>query len=134
MKGSIYKVVYKINTLIKNKDFLVVLLILLVGFGSFGLGKLSAIEERKTNVRIENSPQTSKMGQIGAVYGSKSTQGSQGALEEGRRYVASKNGTKYHHPWCPAALKISEKNKIWFSSQEEAEKAGYTPASNCKGL
>lgn len=48
--------------------------------------------------------------------------------------VASKNGTKYHYPWCSGAKQISDKNKITFNSIEEARKAGYTPASNCKGL
>lgn len=48
--------------------------------------------------------------------------------------VASKNGTKYHYPWCSGAKQISDKNKITFKSIEEARKAGYTPASNCKGL
>jgi hypothetical protein len=48
--------------------------------------------------------------------------------------VASKNGTKYYYSWCGGASRISEKNKITFSSIEEARSLGYTPASNCKGL
>ncbi len=49
-------------------------------------------------------------------------------------YVASKNGTKYHFPWCGSAKQIKEENKIWFKTKAEAEAAGYTPASNCKGI
>jgi len=48
--------------------------------------------------------------------------------------VASKSGTKYHYPWCAGAKQISAKNLITFNSIEEARAAGYTPASNCKGL
>jgi hypothetical protein len=48
--------------------------------------------------------------------------------------VASKSGTKYHFPSCPGATQIAEKNKIWFNSYAEAQKAGYTAAANCKGL
>ncbi|MFH1608762.1 MAG: hypothetical protein ABH951_01935, partial [Patescibacteria group bacterium] len=48
--------------------------------------------------------------------------------------VGSKNGTKYHYPWCSGALRIKEENKVWFNSMEEARQAGYTPAANCKGL
>lgn len=48
--------------------------------------------------------------------------------------VASKNGSKYHFPWCSGALRIREENKLVFGSREEALEAGYTPASNCKGL
>ena len=49
-------------------------------------------------------------------------------------YVASKSGTKYHLPWCAGAKQIKEENKIWFTTKEEAEKAGYSPAANCKGI
>ena len=48
--------------------------------------------------------------------------------------VASKNGTKYHYPWCPGAKQIAPQNLITFKSIEEARKDGLTPASNCKGL
>jgi methylphosphotriester-DNA--protein-cysteine methyltransferase len=48
--------------------------------------------------------------------------------------VASKTGKKYHLPWCTGAKNIPENNKIWFNSIDEAKKAGYTPALNCKGL
>lgn len=51
-----------------------------------------------------------------------------------RRYVASKNGTKYHLPTCSGAKRIKEENKIWFDSKTEAEQAGYEPAKNCKGI
>jgi methylphosphotriester-DNA--protein-cysteine methyltransferase len=49
-------------------------------------------------------------------------------------YVASKSGTKYHLPWCPGAKQIKEDNKIWFDTKEDAEKSGYAPAANCKGI
>ena len=49
-------------------------------------------------------------------------------------YVASKSGTKYHLPWCGGAQRIKEENKVWFKTKEDAEKAGYTPAANCKGI
>lgn len=48
--------------------------------------------------------------------------------------VASKNGKKYYFPSCFGAKRISESNKIWFNSFEEAKKAGYSPATNCLGL
>lgn len=55
-------------------------------------------------------------------------------IAAGGQYVASKKGSKYHLPWCAGAKSILEENKIWFASKEEAEKAGYTPAGNCKGI
>ncbi len=46
--------------------------------------------------------------------------------------VASKSGSRYYFVWCSGATRISEKNKVYFSSKEDAEKKGYTLASGCK--
>jgi len=47
-------------------------------------------------------------------------------------YVASKSGARYHHVSCPGAKQIKEENKIFFSTPQAAEAAGYTKAANCK--
>ena len=47
-----------------------------------------------------------------------------------KTFVASKNSNLYHHVSCPSANRIKEENKLWFSTHEEAEKAGYS-ASAC---
>jgi len=39
--------------------------------------------------------------------------------------VGSINSNKYHWPNCSFGARISEENQIWFSSEEEAENAGY---------
>ncbi len=46
-------------------------------------------------------------------------------------YVASKNGGKYYPQECPAASRITNENRIWFSSKEEAESIGYSMAKSC---
>lgn len=48
------------------------------------------------------------------------------------KIVASKNGKRWHYLWCKGAETISEKNKRYFKSEADAEKAGYTRAANCK--
>jgi len=105
-------------------ELYVVALIILVGFASFGLGRLSVTEEHKTPVVIKGAEQVVNVS--GAIEGV--------ALSGDGRFVASKNSTKYHFPWCSGAQRIKDSNKIWFKSKEEAEQAGYTPAGNCKGL
>lgn len=125
-----------------ENDLVIVIIIILTALISFGLGRLSIIKENKTPLTIENLQ--------GGIVNSTSVAGAGDSVEilpvrnenekvfvashEDKLFVASKNGTKYHYPWCPGALNIKEENKIWFSSKEEAEKSGYTPASNCKGL
>lgn len=48
--------------------------------------------------------------------------------------VASRTGSKYHLLSCSGAKTIKEENKVYFNTSAEAESAGYTKASNCKGL
>lgn len=115
---------------------IVPLIILVVAVASFALGRMSAMESVAhyqpiqagtavestvaREMRVEGVPTTSVQG-----VGTEPVPGG---------YVASKNGTKYHLPWCSGAKRIKEENKIWFSTKEEAEKAGYEPAGNCKGI
>jgi len=47
-------------------------------------------------------------------------------------YIASKRSKKFHKATCGNGKRISEKNLVRYSSIEEAEKAGKTPAGCCK--
>jgi len=116
-----------------EEDMFISFVIILIAFISFGLGRLSKIEESKLPITIEN---------VGSgVFNAKNTQNAdynspqpQGEASKSGVIVASKNGTKYHFPWCSGALRIKDENKVWFESEDVAKKAGYGPASNCKGL
>ncbi|PIP86819.1 hypothetical protein COV42_02680 [Candidatus Campbellbacteria bacterium CG11_big_fil_rev_8_21_14_0_20_44_21] len=125
---SVKDLVQKIK--IKNELF-TALIITLVAFVSFGLGRLSKLEEKRPAIKIINSASAVSSG--GAVSQENNGVGKT-LLPVGGNYVASKNGSKYHLPWCSGAERIKEENKIWFENKEEAEKAGYTPAGNCKGI
>jgi len=135
----------------ETNSFILGAIIILVALISFGLGRLSKIREQKTPITIENgismangAPQGGN-DQLGQNEASKNLAavGSISSLKDigypstpstGGKVVASKSGTKYHYPWCAGASKISDKNKVWFTNEDEAKKAGYTPANNCKGL
>lgn len=47
-------------------------------------------------------------------------------------YTASSRSDKFHMPFCPAAARISEDNRVWFSTRDEAVAAGYSPCGRCK--
>ena len=112
---------------INSKDFFFSAVVILVGFASFGLGRLSLFESTREPLRIENAL-------IAGVGRADTEDEKKERIAPGGQIVASKTGTKYHFPWCAGASQIANKNKIWFDSPEEAQKAGYAPASNCKGL
>ncbi len=48
------------------------------------------------------------------------------------KYIASKKGKKYHLTTSGTAKQIKEENKVYFDSQEEAEKAGYEAGTSVK--
>ncbi len=119
-----------------KQDLYIAAVIFLVGLASFGLGRLSILWPEKEPLTIENQGSRIKN------YGTAKETASDGKNynssviipNSGGKYVASKNGTAYHFPWCPGAQKIKEENKIWFQTKEEAEGRGYKPAGNCDGL
>lgn len=111
------------------------LFVVLVACASFGLGRLSGLETVKKEISIEfpKNGEGQEAAALNAVFATTSSQLHLPQKTTGK-YVASKNGAKYHLKTCVSAKNISEKNKIWFDTKEEAETAGYTPAGNCKGM
>lgn len=100
------------------RDILVLAILILASLLSFGLGYLTGLD---APVPISS----------GALSQPTDTLNVQSISAEGR-VVASKSGTKYYLPSCAGANRISDANKVWFTSAEAAEVAGYAPASNCK--
>ena len=119
----------------EQMDVFVALLMVFVSFASFGLGRLSALQEKKTPIRIE---QTAAVIMSDGVLDTEMTasekQSTEKTVSPGGSFVGSKNGNTYHFPWCSGATRIKNENKIWFNTKADAEAAGYRPAGNCKGL
>lgn len=96
--------------------------IILAILASYGLGKASNSQNQSQEVVINLiEPREQKMV-------------SEEPIIQEKRYVGSRNGSKYHLPWCSGAQRIKEENKVWFGSKSEAEGRGYTPAKNCEGI
>lgn len=108
-----------------REKFLLILLMVLVAGASFGLGRLGTVSVSKSPVTIVSSMLDSVEGEDHVPLLK---------LAPAGQYVASKTGTKYFYPWCSGAQAIREGNKILFDTREEAQRAGYAPAGNCKGL
>lgn len=104
-----------------ERELFLTAVIILVAVISFGLGRLSKIREEKTPITIEEDRQPN-------------SQRATLTVGEDKIFVASKNGKKYYYAWCESSQKIKESNRVWFATKEEAEKAGYEPAANCRGL
>lgn len=134
---NIQEITEKFKGYFNNPEYALTALIICVSLSSFWLGRISAHEQVESTQNLQTA--TVLKGSLNAEpKGSKVSEvrtneiKSEVPVEGG--YVASKSGTKYHLPWCGSAKQIKEENKIWFATKEEAEKAGYSPASNCKGI
>ena len=118
----------------KLDDVFILLVIIFVAFGSFGLGRLSTqIPTNIGGITLSNisahTPETTQSANTISTVDNLIP-----SIADGGKLVASINGGKYHFPWCSGAQRINEENKVWFDSKEEALAGGYTPAANCKGL
>ncbi|MFH1608714.1 MAG: hypothetical protein ABH951_01695 [Patescibacteria group bacterium] len=116
----------------KGKDILTVLIVILVGLGSFQLGRLSK-ENVSNDLKIDYkgleasviTPTINKSANISTA--PKTTQNSSSG-----EYFASNRGSKYYPLNCSAGKSIKDENKIYFLSAEIAEKAGYELSSACE--
>ena len=113
----------KLKSFLRNDAYFMALLIILVGVGSYGLGRLSVVEKQVSSGAGESMVQIESLE-------------TQDTFENKVEIpvVVSKSGTKYHLFDCPGALQMKKENRIEFGSFEEAEAAGYSPAANCPGL
>jgi|GEM_PF-379890 len=94
------------------------MIVFLVAFSGFGLGRLSVLEASRLPVSISEAPISDKPR----------------GINRGGQYVASRGGATYSFPWCGGAANLKPENQVWFATEEAAQKAGYRPAKNCKGL
>jgi hypothetical protein len=95
-----------------------VAIIVLTAFGSFGLGRLSALVDARPPVSLSQAPEKA----------------APAALAMGGLVVASRSGSVYYYPWCAGAGNIAPQNQRWFADERSAQAAGLHPAKNCKGL
>ena len=62
---------------------------------------------------------------------STSSDTSSGSTNDAGTYIGNSNSHKFHYPSCKSSSKIAEKNKVTFSSRDEAINQGYVPCKNC---
>lgn len=118
---------------IDTTTLICLLVVVLVGLSSFGLGRLSAPSMKDGYVsKLENKNTGLVKEEMGESIKIESSMENIVSIEKERMYVASKNGKLYYSLNCAGAKRISEKNKVWFADATEAEKSGYELSSSCK--
>lgn len=141
MSVSIKEKSLKIKGLLGNEVFYTLGILCVVAALSFYAGRMSAtVQSEKIPpipvVMAEKMPKSNdSLPHSSTTVETKTITAEQsGATATIGKYVGSKKGNKFHLPWCSGAKTMSEENKVWFQTKEEAIAAGYTPAANCKGI
>lgn len=144
----------------KGKQIALILIVLLTSTLSFGLGRLSILENsNKVSIImpngqvLENTTNNALNGQntaynalqndlkshefINQASSESKLQNDSGGtptstVPDGALFTASKRGKKYYPIYCKAAESLSPSNKIYFLTEDEATAKGYTKSSNCK--
>lgn len=136
---------YLIHFFSEHQDKIVLIIgaILIASIG-FAAGRLTSqrITPQPVEIKESNSQLIKKVTDFsrenGQVKGQESVEQkissndlNQSEKREGN-FVGNKKSKKFHYPDCKYAKKMKKENQIWFSSIEEAEKAGYQPCKVCK--
>jgi hypothetical protein len=124
----------------RGKDILTVIIVILVGLGSFELGRLSKMNS-DAGIKIVPSPmigsQVSNQSAnvVSAVIATPSPTPKVTTPTTPAKvnyFFASNRGSKYYPMGCSAGKNIKQENRVYFTSASEAEKAGYELSSSCK--
>jgi hypothetical protein len=117
-----------------SKDIMIVIIVILVGLGSFSLGRLSK-SANPEGLKIEY------MGQSANVVSSIDLNETPGSGEQrdqtadinttDKAFFASKKGKKYYSLGCSAGKSIKVENRVYFKTAQEAESAGYSISTSC---
>lgn len=125
---SIPNFIHKIKskTGLDKETLLYLLVVILVGVSSFGLGRISTeeilIEDREIMIENNESVQSEDV----------DISSSEINLSTEKRYIASKNGKMYYSLGCSGASRIKPENAVWFKTREDAEKSGFLFSATCK--
>ncbi|MFT5179478.1 MAG: hypothetical protein ACI9GH_000004 [Candidatus Paceibacteria bacterium] len=83
---------------------------------AYGLGLVATIQANEPKISFEQNDL------VVSIKGNTESIGS---------FLASKNGTKYYPTGCKSSNRIKEGNKVYFSSEDEAKKAGFELSKTC---
>jgi len=111
-----------------GKDILTIIIVILVGLGSFGLGRLSK-NPRNEGIKIEYKGEV--INQQGSAIKAIKELESTGKASAGP-FFASSRGSKYYPSGCSAGKSIKQGNRVYFESKVVAESAGYSLSTSCK--
>ncbi len=86
------------------------------------LGRLWSEEATQADIVVKNVPSSEQMG---------NKEGGQDTNDK-RKYVASRNGSKYYPQGCDALERIHKENRMYFATEKRAKQSGRELSELCK--
>jgi hypothetical protein len=120
------------------KNVLTAFIVILVGLGSFGLGRLSKGNSSsglivKYQDQTINTPSITEVTENNPkIYTDKTESTKTTQISTSKTFFASKVGQKYYSIGCSGGKTLKPENKIYFATEAEAIAAGYEKSSTCK--
>ncbi|MFA5841163.1 MAG: hypothetical protein WC847_02745 [Candidatus Paceibacterota bacterium] len=111
-----------------GKDIMIVIIVILVGLGSFELGRLSKGTNSEGLKVIYPAVGDKQAANVIEAVPNKEIPASNNS---GKTFFASSRGTKYYTTSCSAGKTIKQENRVYFTTGEEAVQAGYVLSSAC---
>lgn len=128
---NIHELVNKIKTLphgetleekpLFSREFYLASLIILVSVASFGLGRLSMVKNTHVPAEIVGT----------SVF--PSSKDNQKVVAE-PLIVGAKDKGIFYFVWCSTTSLVQAENRRYFATAISAQKAGYTPATDCDNV
>ena len=126
----------------------IALIVILVGTGSYAMGKSSQggkscieitspqiVQTGETSVKSVITPSVlpaSQTASVSTIPSNPSAKNNTSSVSSNDALiVASNRGTKYYYTWCSGAKQLKEENKIYFKTEADAEARGLELAKNC---
>lgn len=114
----------------RQKNYIVSALLcaLIAGIAAAGYATAQPVtkDDSPSAVHITRSPTDGAEASTVSPNGKSPSEAVQGA------YTASSKAEKFHLPSCSAAGRISDENRVWFDTRDEAIAEGYSPCSMCE--
>ncbi len=120
-----------------GKDISVVIIVILVGLSSFGLGRLS-VATRGSGLKVMYPPAltevqtTSQPANVLSATKPQTVYSIVGTNNSSKKFFASSRGQKFYGINCAAGKNIKPENRIYFDTKDEAKKAGYELSNSCR--
>ncbi|MBD3245312.1 MAG: hypothetical protein GF335_04980 [Candidatus Moranbacteria bacterium] len=125
----------KIKNFFKDYIFIYYLSLIILPLSAYFIGKKNAFEIKNPDIIIDtkkidcNCPKI-EPGKL-KIQTKSNIQSNSTSKSKEKKFVASKNGTKYYTLDCGGVNRIKDENKVYYSSEKEAQADGKTFSATC---